>query len=107
MAESAGCPLGVRKTPCLRSSYERAQSQEYSGLERETGLEPATPCLEGRCFLFHRSYAAKPLKMRSSRVSGLYDVYEADARAGYQSAIHLDSRGWLNSLLQRFSVRMG
>ena len=38
--------MGV--TPCLGSCVEGAQTQENSGLERETGLEPATPCLEGR-----------------------------------------------------------
>ena len=25
---------------------------EFMGMERETGLEPATPCLEGRYLLF-------------------------------------------------------
>src|ERR1700694_1011857 len=35
-------------TPCLRCSLYRVQTRNSCGLERETGLEPATPCLEGR-----------------------------------------------------------
>jgi hypothetical protein len=36
-----------RVTLHLWCGVKRAQSQEKSNVERETGLEPATPCLEG------------------------------------------------------------
>src|SRR5258707_11626290 len=35
-------------TTCFGCSLRRAQIQNSCGLERETGLEPATPCLDGR-----------------------------------------------------------
>jgi hypothetical protein len=54
-----GEELGL--TPRLWCSLERVQIQNSWGLERETGLEPAAPCLEGRHLHFHRSQAAKSL----------------------------------------------
>ena len=65
-----GSKVGV--TPCLRRGVEGAQTLENSDPERETGLEPATPCLEGRYVLFHRSAAAKPDKFGTSRATQLY-----------------------------------
>jgi len=63
-----------RATACLRHSLRRAQTLNYSGLERETGLEPATACLEGRYLLFHRLHVTKPLKIGASRVRILYAI---------------------------------
>ncbi len=34
--------------PCLVCSVTRSRIQENAGLERETGFEPMTPCLEDR-----------------------------------------------------------
>src|SRR5262249_52853896 len=45
---------------------------EFMGLERETGLEPATVCLEGRYLHFHRLEAANPVQSSTSHRSTLY-----------------------------------
>src|SRR5258708_38877835 len=59
-------------TPCLRRSFNRAQTQNSCGLERETGLEPAAPCLEGRYLHFHRLEAANPFESSTSHRSTVY-----------------------------------
>jgi hypothetical protein len=38
---------GEGLTPSLRRCLKDGERRNNSGLERETGLEPATPCLEG------------------------------------------------------------
>ena len=63
-----------------RGRNRREVLPKACSLERETGLEPATACLEGRYSLFHRSHAAKPLKIGASRATQLYDINEADTR---------------------------
>ena len=75
-------------TACLTIGESRQPRENRRGLnpkkfgvERETGLEPATPCLEGRYLLFHRSQGAKPLKSWDSRVSTLYSQNMAGASA--------------------------
>src|SRR5579862_7374882 len=45
------------------------------------------PCLEGRCSPFHRSPAANPVKIGTSRVTTLYVICEAGANVGYHPAI--------------------
>src|SRR5262249_55212306 len=45
---------------------------EFMGLDRGSGLDPATVCLEGRFFHFHRLEAATPVQPSSSHRSTLY-----------------------------------
>ena len=51
---------------------EVGTNPEFKGMERETGREPATPCLEGRYLHFHCPQAAKPLQSSISHRSTLY-----------------------------------
>src|SRR5260370_13992852 len=58
---------------CLPSENVKCvQTRNFSWVERETGLEPATACLEDKYFLFHRLLAARPYKFGTPRASTLY-----------------------------------
>ena len=92
-----------RPTQAGASVETEGRNPKFSGLERETGLEPATPCLEGRYLLFHRSHAAKPLKLSASRVTQLYDSNEASAKIRYHPAIASQARRKLNSIGSQFA----
>jgi hypothetical protein len=63
----------------------RQQKQD----EGETGT---SICLEGRYLVFHRSHAAKPLKIGASRATQLYDINEADTRWIVCPAIRSETR---------------
>jgi hypothetical protein len=61
----------VRRHPAS-SRLERGTNPEFMGMERETGLEPATACLEGRHLHLHRLEAANPLESSTSHHSTVY-----------------------------------
>ena len=56
------------------SRVEQGTNPEFMGLERETGREPATACLEGRHVHFHRLEAANSFEFSTSHRSTVYGV---------------------------------
>ena len=60
------------RTPSLHRGLKRPQTRNPRDLERETGLEPATPCLEGRHLHFHCLEAANHFEFSTSHRSTLY-----------------------------------
>src|SRR5215813_5496193 len=68
----SGARGGEGLTPSPHKGRQDGKSRNPSGLERETGLEPATPCLEGRYLHFHRLEAANPFESSTSHRSTSY-----------------------------------
>ena len=71
-----GAEVGVESSACTLAARpgEVGINPEFMEMERETGLEPATPCLEGRYSHFHRLEAANPFHSSTSHRSTLYGV---------------------------------